>query len=56
MASIYADQSLKALVQARVGALSDPDQGIIVSEKDALVDMLDPQYRREYLRRKGDDQ
>lgn len=54
MASIYADKPLKNLVQARVGALSTPEDGVIVSEKDALVDMLDPQYRQEYLRRKGD--
>lgn len=54
MASIYADEPLKRLVQARVNALSDPDEGEIVSEKEALVDMLDTQYRNEYLRRKGD--
>lgn len=55
MASIYVDQHLKELVQARVGALSEPDEGIIVNEKEALVDMLDPQYEKEYKRRMGDN-
>lgn len=54
MASIYADDALKNLVQSRAEALSDPDENVILSEKDALVDMLDQQYRREYLRRKGE--
>lgn len=53
MASIYCNRPLKKLVQARVMALSDPDSGEIVSEQDALVDMLDPQYRQEYERRRA---
>lgn len=53
MATVYVDDELKALVQARVNALSDPDEGIIINEREALVDMLDTDYEREYKRRKS---
>lgn len=54
MGSVYVDAALKDLVQARVNALSDPNAGEIVSERDALVDMLDARYRREYHRRRDE--
>jgi hypothetical protein len=53
MATVYVDEELKDLVQARVAALSRPDDGIIVNERDALVEMLDEPYEREYRRRKS---
>lgn len=55
MASIYCDQHLKEVVQARVSALSDPDEGVLVSEQAALVDMLDSQYQTEYARRRAEN-
>lgn len=54
MGSVYVDPAFKGLIQARVNALSDPDAGVIVSERDALVDMLDAQYQREYHRRRDE--
>lgn len=55
MPNIYADRHLKRLVQRRTKALSDPDNGELVSETQALRDMLAPQYQREYERLSGDD-
>lgn len=54
MPSVYVDKTLKSVVQRRCNALSDPDEGIIVSERDALVDMLDDQYIQEYQRQMGE--
>lgn len=54
MPNLYADRYLKRLVQRRRDALSNPDDGELVSEKDALLDMLDDQYHREYKHLKGD--
>lgn len=54
MATVYVDEELKNLIQARVDAMSQPDDGIIVSEKDAMVEMLAEQYETEYRRRKGE--
>lgn len=53
MGSIYCDKPLKKVVQSRVEALSEPDEGRIVSEKQALVDMLAEEYRREYRHKKA---
>lgn len=53
MATVYVDEELKDLVQARVNALSDPDEGVIINEAEALVDMLSEDYEREYRRRKS---
>lgn len=53
MPNLYVDRPLNEIVQARVAALSDPDAGVVVSEREALVDMLEQQYTREYKQRKG---
>lgn len=52
--NIWVDDPFKGLVQARVNALADPEESVIPSEQAVLVEMLSPQYRREYLRRKGE--
>lgn len=54
MATVYVDDELKNLIQTRVEVLSEPDEGIIINERDALVDMLSEDYEREYRRRKSD--
>lgn len=54
MGSVYVDPALKGVIQSRVNALSDPNDGVIVSERDALVDMLDSQYQIEYQRRRDE--
>lgn len=55
MPSLYADRHLKSLVQRRRDAMSDPDNGNLVSEKEVLIEMLDDQYTQEYQRMKGED-